>query len=94
MPQAKVSMTCRRVSPKASVIDITGEVTAFAENVLMEAYAEASAGGVSTIILNFGNMEYMNSSGVGLLVTLLIRMRSPETTPAHLWIERALPAHF
>src|SRR3954454_16057679 len=74
MPQAKVSMTCRRVSPKASIIDITGEVTAFAENVLMDAYAEASAGGVSTIILNFGNMDYMNSSGVGLLVTLLIRM--------------------
>jgi anti-sigma B factor antagonist len=74
MPQAKVSMKCRRVSAKASIIDITGEVTAFAENVLMEAYAEASAGGVSTIILNFGNMEYMNSSGVGLLVTLLIRM--------------------
>ena len=24
-------------------------------------------------ILNFGNLEYMNSSGIGLLVTLLIR---------------------
>ncbi len=74
MPQAKVSMNVRRINDKASIIDIEGEVTAFAENVLMDAYTEASAGGTRAIILNFSNMEYMNSSGIGLLVTLLIRI--------------------
>jgi anti-sigma B factor antagonist len=74
MPQAKVSMNVRRINDKASIIDIEGEVTAFAENVLMDAYTEASAGGMRAIILNFSNMEYMNSSGIGLLVTLLIRI--------------------
>jgi len=29
--------------------------------------------GVQAVILNFGGLEYMNSSGIGLLVTLLIR---------------------
>lgn len=74
MPQAKVSMDVRKINNKASIIDIQGDVTAFAENVLMDAYAEASEGGIRGIILNFGSMDYMNSSGVGLLVTLLIRV--------------------
>lgn len=74
MPQAKVIMNVRKMSPTTSIIDIQGEVTAFAENVLMEAYAEASAPGVQKIILNFSGLEYMNSSGIGLIVTLLIRV--------------------
>jgi anti-sigma B factor antagonist len=74
MPQANVVMNVRQVSPVASVIDIQGEVTAFAEKVLMEAYAEASTPTTRKIILNFSELEYMNSSGIGLIVTLLIRV--------------------
>lgn len=74
MPEAKVKMTVRKVSPAASVICIQGDVSAFAETVLMEAYNEASAPTTRTIILDFGGLEYMNSSGIGLLVTLLIRV--------------------
>ena len=75
MPQAKVAMHIRRVNSTTSIIDIQGEVTAFAENVLMEAYNEASTPTTRTIILNFAGLEYMNSSGIGLLVTLLIRIK-------------------
>ncbi|HEX6555249.1 MAG TPA: STAS domain-containing protein, partial [Ktedonobacteraceae bacterium] len=74
MPQANVMMNVRRVNPTTSIIDIHGDVSAFAENVLMEAYAEANTPTTRTIILNFGGLEYMNSSGIGLLVTLLIRI--------------------
>jgi len=74
MPQAQVTMDVRRVSNDASVIDIQGELTAFAEEVLMDAYNQASDGKVHAIILNFEGLEYMNSSGIGLLVTLLIRV--------------------
>ncbi len=73
MPQAKVTMTVRKASETASVVDIQGEVTGFAENTLMDAFLQASAGKVRAIILNFTGLEYMNSSGIGLLVTLLIR---------------------
>ena len=73
MPQANVMMIVRRVNPTASIIDIQGEVSAFAEKVLMDAYMEASTSTTSAIILNFSGLEYMNSSGIGLLVTLLIR---------------------
>jgi anti-anti-sigma factor len=74
MPQAKVIMTVRQVNATTSVIDIQGEMTAFAEPVLMQAYAEASTPGTRAIVLNFTGVDYMNSSGIGLLVTLLIRV--------------------
>ena len=74
MPQANVSMSVRKVSSKVSIVDISGDVTAFAEQALMDAYTEASAGGARAIILNFSGLDYMNSSGIGLLVTLLMRI--------------------
>jgi anti-sigma B factor antagonist len=39
----------------------------------MDAYARASTGQTRAIILNFAGLEYMNSGGIGLLVTLLVR---------------------
>ena len=74
MPQAQVKMNVRKVGEKVCVIDIEGELTAFSEDVLMAAYNQASDGGARAIILNFEDLEYMNSSGIGLLVTLLIRI--------------------
>jgi anti-sigma B factor antagonist len=74
MPQANVVMNVRRVNPMISIIDIQGEVSGFAEKVLMDAYTEAITPTTRAIILNFNGLEYMNSSGIGLIVTLLIRM--------------------
>ncbi len=74
MPQAQVTMDVRKVNDNVSVIDVKGELTAFAEGVLMDAYAQASDGRVRALVLNFEGLEYMNSSGIGLLVTLLIRV--------------------
>ncbi len=62
-------------TPGVQVIDIQGEVSGQAENVLREAYNKAISDGARTIVLNFGGLEYMNSSGIGLLVTLLIRAK-------------------
>jgi anti-sigma B factor antagonist len=74
MPQANVVMNVRKPTNTVSIIDIEGDVSAFAEDTLMEAYTEASSPTTRTIILNFNGLEYMNSSGIGLLVTLLIRI--------------------
>jgi len=74
MPEAQIKMNVREAGEKASIIDIEGELTAFAEVVLMDAYNQASDGRARAIILNFEELEYMNSSGIGLLVTLLIRI--------------------
>jgi len=73
MNQPKVVMSTRKMGEKTSVIDIDGEVTAAAENPLMDAYTDATSAGARNVILNFEKLDYMNSSGIGLLVTLLIR---------------------
>ena len=73
MNQAKVSMSAQKATDNTSVINIQGEVTAAAENPLMDAYTQATSAGARNIILNFEGLDYMNSSGIGLLVTLLIR---------------------
>ena len=73
MSQAELSMTVRRIRADVSVVDIRGEVNASADNAFTDAYAQASSDKARAIILNFSGLEYMNSSGIGLLVTLLIR---------------------
>lgn len=73
MPEANLSTNVRKPTAGVSVIELKGEVTGFAENKLMEAYSTASNGNTKTIILDFTGLDYMNSSGIGLLVTLLIR---------------------
>lgn len=72
--RGNATFTTRKLNDFAAVIDVQGEVTSFAENALMEAYTQATSAGAKTIILNFTKLEYMNSSGIGLLVTLLIRV--------------------
>lgn len=67
-------MDVRKAGDGVSIVDVRGELTGFAEGVLMDAYNQASAGGTRVIVLNFEGLEYMNSSGIGLLVTLLIRV--------------------
>jgi anti-sigma B factor antagonist len=72
--RGQVSIDVRKVSSKVSVIDLQGELTAFAEDMLLDAYNLASDRGTRAIVVNFEGLEYMNSSGIGLLVTLLIRV--------------------
>jgi anti-sigma B factor antagonist len=67
------AITARLAGRDASVLDIRGDITAGSEAALMGAYAEAAAQGARTIVLNFAGLEYMNSGGIGLIVTLLIR---------------------
>ena len=73
MAQINVSMQVRHPNGRASIIDIAGEITAAAEDAFMEAYNKAAGNGVKAIVLNFSDLDYMNSSGIGLLVTMLIR---------------------
>ena len=73
MPEAATTFEVRELSERARAIDIKGDITANSEDVLMDAYGRASDNGVKAIVLNFAGLEYMNSGGIGLLVTLLVR---------------------
>ena len=70
MTEGTATFDVRQQGP-ASVVDIRGEVTSKSEDVLMSAYD--AAGNARFIVLNFSELSYMNSGGIGLLVTLLVR---------------------
>jgi anti-anti-sigma factor len=61
------------VKPGAAVIAISGDVTAACEHDLMAAHERATDGGARIVVLDFTGMQYMNSGGIGMLVTLLVR---------------------
>jgi len=67
------STTVRRVSGAVAILDIQGDITSASEDALGEAYAQGAEGGTRAVVLNFSGLEYMNSGGIGLLVTLLVR---------------------
>ena len=74
MSETATTMDVRPAGAGASVIDIKGDITAASEDVLMDAYGRAGDG-TRAMVLNFSGLEYMNSGGIRLLVTLLVRAK-------------------
>jgi len=56
-----------------ATLRIAGDVTSASEGDLMAGYTQAIDDGARAVILDFSGLEYMNSGGIGLLVTLLVR---------------------
>ena len=59
-----------------AVLDLMGEINGFAEEALNSAYAEAEAADPKTILLNFEGVDYINSTGIALIVGLLAKARA------------------
>src|SRR5215203_6435641 len=57
------------------VLDLRGEINGFAQEALDAAYAEADAKATKTILLNFEGVDYINSTGIALIVGLLAKAR-------------------
>ena len=72
--EKEFSATVRRPEGMA-IIDLHGEIDAFAEVSLGEAYEKALQSDPSTIILNFSDVAYINSTGIALIVGLLAQAR-------------------
>lgn len=72
MPTANLTMNIREVADGIRVIDVEGEITSFSEQQIADAHTKAGED-ATAVILNFEGLDYMNSGGIGLLVTTLIR---------------------
>ena len=59
-----------------AVLDLRGEINGFAQEALDAAYAEAEAKHPGAILLNFEGVDYINSTGIALIVGLLARARA------------------
>jgi anti-anti-sigma factor len=64
-----------RRSAVAAIIDLSGEINAQADQALNAAYAEAIQDGAQTVVLNFSKVDYINSTGIALIVGLLAQAR-------------------
>ena len=73
MTESATGFEVRELAAGIFAIDLAGDVTAASEDVLMDAYGRANESGPKVIVLNFEGLDYMNSGGIGLLVTLLVR---------------------
>jgi ABC-type transporter Mla MlaB component len=73
MAQPTAITSVRQAFAQVYIIDLAGELTSSVEAALLDAYQKASIDGARVVILNFSQLAYKNSSGIKLLVTLLMR---------------------
>ena len=63
----------RARSGDVAFLRISGDVTSASDAEMTEGFGAAVDEGARAVALDFSGMEYMNSGGIGLLVTLLVR---------------------
>ncbi|HUY75576.1 MAG TPA: STAS domain-containing protein [Ktedonobacterales bacterium] len=61
----------RQATPQVAIVALSGEINAYAETALNAAYAEAAASQPTAILLNCAAVDYINSTGIALIVGLL-----------------------
>jgi anti-anti-sigma factor len=59
----------------ATIIDLAGDVTTFAEEAINQAYHDASSDGAHNIIFNFREGDYINSAGIAILIGIVTEAR-------------------
>ncbi len=64
-----------RRQPRAAIIELRGDINAAAEARLTTAYDQAEQDSPELILLNFERVDYINSTGIALVVGLLARAR-------------------
>lgn len=75
MFQSQELLAVRKVSDWTSIVEIRAETIPAVERALFEAYNQAMASGVRTLVLNFHRLEDLTASGITLLIRLLARAR-------------------
>ena len=69
-----------RAHDSTGVIDLYGEINLGADQALMAAYEQAVQDDPATVVLNFAGVDYINSTGIALIVGLLARARKEHRT--------------
>jgi anti-anti-sigma factor len=59
-----------------AVIELNGEINGLADAALTTAYSEAEQLAPSKIVLDFAQVDYINSTGIALIVGLLAKARA------------------
>ncbi|RMF00152.1 MAG: anti-sigma factor antagonist [Chloroflexi bacterium] len=79
-----------RDEDNATIIDLVGDVTTFAEEAITQAYQSASSDGAENIIFNFRENDYINSAGIAILIGVVTEARKRDQK----LLMTGLSAHF
>ncbi|GAB4441850.1 MAG: STAS domain-containing protein [Anaerolineae bacterium] len=74
----------------ATIIDLVGDVTTFAEEAINQAYKSASDEGARNIVFNFRENDYINSAGIAILIGVVTEARKRDQK----LLMTGLSAHF
>lgn len=74
MPGKPLEASVRRAGA-VGVISLAGEINGFGEDALNAAYVEAAAPEVTAVLVKFDGVDYINSTGIALIVGLLAQAR-------------------
>jgi anti-anti-sigma factor len=71
----QTSSSAVRQKDGVAILDLPARIDASAEQTLTEAYDRAVASSPKRIVLNFGGVDYLSSTGIALIVGILARSR-------------------
>ena len=74
MPAKQLEAGVRK-PPGAVVIDLKGEINSLGEAALEAAYAQATQDHSPIILLNFRDVDYINSTGIALIVRIMAQAK-------------------
>jgi len=60
---------------RVAIIHLAGDVTAFAEESIQQAYEDATAATTRVVVLNFQASDYINSAGIAILIGIITQAR-------------------
>jgi anti-anti-sigma factor len=61
---------------QTAVLHMHGEINSTADAALADAYSQAEQSNPATVVLDFHDVDYINSTGIALIVGLLARARA------------------
>ena len=67
-----------RTEGERAIVDLRGDLDQSADAPLTDAYGRARQSGAARILLNFTDVDYINSTGIALIVSLLSAARKDE----------------
>jgi anti-anti-sigma factor len=73
MPE-KLEARVRRINNLA-IVQLSGDVTTFAEDIVQNAYQEATRDGRHNVAIDFSACEYINSAGIAAIIGVVTEAR-------------------
>jgi len=64
-----------RQADATTILDLSGEIDGFADEAMNDAYVRAAATKPHRLLLNFAAVDYINSTGIALIVAILAKAR-------------------